>query len=116
MGESELSARVRLLEERHRRAQLSQGILAVVAGIVVLWLAVRTPKAVTAERVVLRDAGGQVRGAWAPSTRIVAEENGKDLEASITCLTMRSVGRSRALLCAPWEEPSEPTPTLGHST
>lgn len=116
VDDSELSARLSALERRVTHSLYAVGILAGVAGVAVSWLATRTAKKVTAERFVLKDAGGAVRGEWAPNTAIAGEENGQPIEASITCLMMRSVGRSRAALCAPWEEPGDATLTLGHST
>jgi hypothetical protein len=112
----ELSARLSALDRQYRRSLFVQGAFAAVGGLAIAWLAARTPKTVTAERFVLEDAGGAVRGEWAPSTAIAGEENGKPVEASITCLAMRSMDRSTASLCAPWEEPGVADLRLRHST
>jgi hypothetical protein len=116
VDDSELSARLTGLERRLTRSLYALGVLAGIAGVAISWLATWTPKILTAERFVLKDAGGAVRGEWAPSSTIAGEENGKPVEASTTCLVMRSMGRSRVFLCAPWEEPGDASLTLGHST
>ena len=117
---SVLEARVRLLERGHRRLRLVCIALVLslvaVAGAAVAWLVARTPTTVTAERFVLKDSGGEIRGEWAPSGVIAGEENEQHVVASITCLTMRSPKRSRASLCAPWDEPGESGLSLRDST
>lgn len=117
MEDLDLSARLNAFERRYARALFVQALFAAVAGLAIVWLAVRTPKTVAAERYVLRDTSGQVRGEWAPTREITGEENGKPMEASTTCLVMRSMGRSRASLCVPWEEPGDSARlSLGHGT
>jgi hypothetical protein len=116
MSDADLAAQMSALEKRCARLTLAVAVLGVAAGAALAWLAVRTPKIVTAQRYVLEDSGGQMRGEWAPSEASAGEENGKPVVASITCLQMRSTGRSRARLCAPWDEPGEPRLSLTDST
>lgn len=80
------------------------------------WLALRTPRTVTAERFVLRDPGGQTRGEWGATQTSAGEQDGQPVVASVTCLHMQSTGRSRARLCAPWDEPGEARLTLADGT
>lgn len=116
MDDSDLAGRIKALERRCALLVLGVAALVVVAGAAVAWLAVWTPKTVTAQRYVLQDSGGQLRGEWAPTEAIGGEENGRPVVASITCLSMRSAGRSRARLCAPWDEPGEPRLSLADNT
>jgi hypothetical protein len=77
--------------------------LAVACACVFAWSIGRHPKDVTAERFVLTDSRGAIRGEWGPSAELAGEIDGKAVDVETTCLVMTKPGKSHASLCVPWE-------------
>jgi hypothetical protein len=105
MTETELESRVLWLERRCRALLLALAVVGTTLVAAVLWILLRTPGVISAERFVLKDRHGEMRGEWGPSWRISGEVDGKPTQSSTTCLNLRNPHGAALLACTPWEGP-----------
>jgi hypothetical protein len=98
-----LETRVRLLERAQRRLVIACLGLATGLGASVLSPVFWAPREVSAQRFLLKDAGGETRGQWGPTDVLAGEIDGETQHASATCLHLMGHKSAGVDLCVPWD-------------
>jgi hypothetical protein len=114
--ESVLEARIRLLERGQRRLLLVCILLAICLAASVSFRAFWLPREVSAQRFLLKDAGGRTRGEWGPMDVVAGEIDGETQHASATCFRLVGQSADSAKLCAPWDPYGGPSLVMRQQT